>query len=286
MTYRVFVYGTLRQGEVNHSLLKQAKCLARQAWTNGVLYDTTCGYPAMVRDNEERVYGEVYEISEDQLRRLDELEGYTGNQTEDLYDRVIQTIFTDHGCYDAYVYIFEPTKASHLAKIDFGDWKCHQYIKQDQHLYFAYGSCMDDERFRSASVDHLFTKVRGCGIAKDYRLAYTRRSIDGGRADMVEADQWVEGKVYEITREALDYLFLREGVYNGIYRPAFINIEIAGKEHENVLTFLVIDKDEELAPPEHYANEILRGALHVVSDPYYERIRKELVERFQLKIDK
>ncbi|RXI97743.1 gamma-glutamylcyclotransferase [Anaerobacillus alkaliphilus] len=282
--HRVFVYGTLRQHEVNHSLLKQAMCLARQAWTNGILYDTTYGYPAMVTDKEERVYGEVYEISEDQLRRLDELEGYTGNPKEDLYDRVIQTIHTDHGRFDAYVYIFDDTKAAHLNRIDFGDWKCHQYIQQDQHLYFAYGSCMDDERFRKANVDHLFTRIRGCGIAKNYRLAYARRSNDGSRADMVEAEQWVEGKVYEITKDALDYLFFREGVYSGIYRPAFLDVEIAGKKHENVLTFLVIDKVEELAPPEHYALEILRGSKDFVSDEYYQKLVNDLKEKFNLKI--
>ncbi|WP_265416795.1 hypothetical protein [Alkalihalobacillus deserti] len=33
--HRVFVYETLRQHEASHRLLKEARCLSRQCWTNG-----------------------------------------------------------------------------------------------------------------------------------------------------------------------------------------------------------------------------------------------------------
>jgi hypothetical protein len=51
---------------------------------------------------------------------------------------------------------------------------------------------------------------------------------------------------------------------------------INGKSHKNALTFLVVDKEEEVAPPSHYAAEILRGAKGYVSDSYYQKLSDDL----------
>ncbi|WP_096200037.1 gamma-glutamylcyclotransferase family protein [Bacillus sp. FJAT-45350] len=61
---RVFVYGTLRQQEANHRLLKEARCISRQCWTNGILYDTGNGYAAMLPSPSQKVYGELYEVTD------------------------------------------------------------------------------------------------------------------------------------------------------------------------------------------------------------------------------
>lgn len=284
-TFNVFVYGTLRSHESNHHFLTEATCLARQCWTKGRLHDTGYGYPAMVSHENSRVYGELYEVTREQLKQLDLLDNYTDIKETNLYERVIQTIYTDNGTVEAYVYLFSPSQVVDLTEIMFGDWKCHQYLKQDEHHYFAYGSCMDTKRFQQADVGHLFTKVKGCGIARNYTVAYTRHFTDGGRADMIESNhKSVEGKVYEITKEALDYLFIREGVHSNIYRPAFIEIMIDDMLYTNVLTFLVIDKREELAPPEHYATEILRGSKDFVSETYYKKLQADLRQKFNMKL--
>ena len=67
----VFVYGTLRKGEVNARLLKNAACKAEQCWTNGSLFDTDYGYPAMTQSPSSRVYGELYSVTAEELERLD-----------------------------------------------------------------------------------------------------------------------------------------------------------------------------------------------------------------------
>lgn len=283
--FRVFVYGTLRQHERNHYLLKEAKCLSRQCWTLGVLYDTGCGYPAMVKNGEARVYGELYEVNEEQLEKLDWLEGFSGDAEVNHYDRITQFIYTDTETIEAYVYVYLNDEAEELQEIKFGDWKCHCLLDSDELLYFAYGSCMDIERFELAGVAHHFEKVTGCGIADNYALAYTRKSHDGGRADMIEKEgSSVEGKVYHIDKSALEYLSRREGVNAGIYRPSFIHIEINGVEYPNVLTYLVIDKEDEVAPPEHYATEILRGSKGFVSALYYQKLEDELFEKFGMRL--
>lgn len=277
---KVFVYGTLRQHESNHSLLKNARCVSRQCWTNGILYDTGFGYPALLTSANNRVYGEVYEVSDQQLKSLDVLEGYEGKGKENLYERTTQVVHTDFDTIKAYVYVYSSSNATDLNEMKLGDWKCHRYLQQNELLYFAYGSCMDDERFQLAGVKHEFERVAGCGVAKNYSLAYTRKAQDGGRADLIESAEYTEGKVYHISKEALTYLYQREGVNARIYRPAFIDLTIDGKTYLNVLTFLVVDKAEEVAPPMHYVTEILRGAKGFVSERYYQKLVGDLREKF------
>lgn len=279
----VFVYGTLRKNDINHHLLQHAICKSRQCWTYGALYDTGCGYPAMIDDATNRVYGELYEVNEEELRQLDLLEDFEEGRNDNLYDRVIKPIFTETGAFDALVYVFNEQQATNLNLIDFGDWKCHRYLQEDELLYFAYGSCMDDERFRSQGVDQLFTDVVGCGVLKHHKLSYSLNFPDGGRADMMEeVDSHVEGKVYKIGKKALDYLFDREGVHTHLYRPAFVEVEINGVVHHHVLTFFVIEKGTETPPPEHYAIEILRGAKGVVSEEYYKKLQTHLHDNLKV----
>ncbi|MGE1038564.1 gamma-glutamylcyclotransferase family protein, partial [Bacillus cereus] len=91
--HHVFVYGTLRKEQSNAHFMQDAICIADEAWTYGKLFDTNEGYPAMTYSNEEKVYGEVYEVNDDVLQKLDKLEEYTGNAESDLYDRITETIY-------------------------------------------------------------------------------------------------------------------------------------------------------------------------------------------------
>nr|WP_269448687.1 gamma-glutamylcyclotransferase [Metabacillus kandeliae] len=159
-----------------------------------------------------------------------------------------------------------------MKRVRHNDWKCHLYLQKKELLYFAYGSCMDEKRFIEHQADHHFKTVMGRGLAEGYDLAFTRRAADGGRADMIETGGTVEGKVYKIKKEALEYLFEREGVLGSVYRPAFLDIEVNGERIEDVLTFLVIDKEEEISPPQGYWNEIICGAEGCVSEEYLERL--------------
>lgn len=156
---KVFVYGTLRKHEGNHALLKSAVLIAQQAWIYGELFDTGYGYPAMKRSEQGKVYGELYEIDQAILSKLDDLEEYKADREDNLYERVEAQIFTDNGEYSGLVYI---EKKEGLGKelIPHGDWKLYQLLnkKPASIYYFAYGSCMDVERFEKAQVAHLLKK--------------------------------------------------------------------------------------------------------------------------------
>jgi gamma-glutamylcyclotransferase (GGCT)/AIG2-like uncharacterized protein YtfP/cation transport regulator ChaC len=271
----VFVYGTLRKHERNHALLKQTTLIAEQAWTLGELFDTGRGYPMVRSSSHRKVYGELYEVSEEQLTRLDELEDYQVGRNNNLYERVIQTIYTDRGEVEAFLYLSE--KACDTL-IPSGDWKIHQFLKRKPETvyYFAYGSCMDVERFHKANVGHYFENVIGAGILENYSMKYLYSTLDGGRADIIEDGGTTEGILYKAPFEAVDYLFKREGYLIGMYRATFVDVIINGTLLMDVLTFHVYEKQEEIAPPEHYATEILRGSRNRVSDSYYKSLVQQL----------
>lgn len=275
---KVFVYGTLRKGERNASPLKNATCIAEQCWTDGELYDTGYGYPAIKESKGSRVYGELYTVKEDELQRLDHLEGYIEGGNNSLYERIEQTVYTDKGPGDAYMYVASQANLLNR-KIPNGDWKEFNLLskRNETVLYFAYGSCMDLKRITEAGYAHYFQNVLGVGVLQNYTLRFTRRSLsDGmGRADIVEEGGKVDGKVYNLPIKALkEYLYGREGAPS-VYRPTFVTIDLNGKE-VHALTFVVTKKGEETAPPHWYEEEILRGARGYLSQDYITELKNHM----------
>jgi gamma-glutamylcyclotransferase (GGCT)/AIG2-like uncharacterized protein YtfP len=280
--HTVFVYGTLRRHERYHHLLQGAVLVAAQAKTHGELYDTGLGYPAMVVRDEGWVYGEVYRVTNEQLARLDELEGYKPGHPDSEYHRIQVSVETDQGPVLAYTYVYDERQTSTLTPIRLGDWKAHVMRKQEWLHYFAYGSAMDDHRLILQGVQSLFRDIVGRGVLSGYSLQFTIRSADGSRADIVEGQGVVEGKVYRIGQPAVDYLFEREGVYKGRYRPAFVDVATGDGQEVQALTFVVCDKQPEVPPPYWYAEEILRGADGTVSPQYFRKLLTDFREKFHM----
>ncbi len=280
--YTVFVYGTLRRHEQYHHLLDGAELVAAQGKTRGELYDTGLGYPAMVVRDEGWVYGEVYRVTAEQLARLDELEGYKPCEPDSEYDRILVSVETDQGPVPAYTYVYEERKTGDLTPIRLGDWKVHLMREQEGFYYFAYGSAMDDHRFILQGVQSLFRDIVGRGVLTGYSLQFTIRSADGSRADIVEGEGVVEGKVYRIGQPAVDYLFEREGVNKGRYRPTFVDVATGDGQMVQALTFVVCDKQPEIPPPYWYAEEILRGAAGTVSPQYFRKLLTDFRGKFNM----
>jgi gamma-glutamylcyclotransferase (GGCT)/AIG2-like uncharacterized protein YtfP/cation transport regulator ChaC len=274
---KVFVYGSLRRHEKYHHFLEDSIRLYEQAWIKGELFDTKKGYPAL-HNGDNLVYGEIYEISSETLKKLDDLEGYQEGREVNLFVRKEQEVNTDTGTVKALVY-YGVNQALFQETIPSGDWKVHQFIKNhpENVLYFAYGSCMDQERFQLAGVDQFFQRNLGAGHLKGYTMKYNFVVHDGGRGDIVEDGGEMEGVVYNVPKEAVDYLFKREGVVPGWYRAAFVDVKIGEALHKDVLTFIVIGKKAETCPPLHYAREILRGSLPYVSGKYHKKLKEQLM---------
>ncbi|KEP24956.1 MULTISPECIES: gamma-glutamylcyclotransferase [Bacillus] len=267
----LFVYGTLLKHEEHHeAYMKESSPLAKSAWINGRLYDTGAGYPACILAGKSTVYGELYEVTAETLNKLDAL--------EEGYDKQEMDVMTDQGPKAAVAYTLSEQKASGLKEIESGSWKEYRLWQRKplSFYYFAYGSCMDDARFKLAKVDHYFKRIVGGGALDRFTTRFTLVRPDGSRADMVEDGGETEGVLYEVPFDAIRYLYKREGVYEGTYRPAFVDVKMGDQVYEDCLTFLVLQKSEEIAPPGHYRSEIEKGADLYLSEAFRKKIRSHM----------
>jgi gamma-glutamylcyclotransferase (GGCT)/AIG2-like uncharacterized protein YtfP len=144
MHHRVFVYGTLLSGEVNHHLLAGALLLGSHRTAPCFTLVDLGAYPGLARGGTTAVLGEIYQIDAMGLRRLDALEDYPR-----LYDR--RLIPSPFG--STWVYLYRGERLGR-AVIQGGDWR-------------AYAA--DPDSYRAAGV-------RGTRDAKNRRP--WRRAID------------------------------------------------------------------------------------------------------------
>jgi gamma-glutamylaminecyclotransferase len=113
MRHRVFVYGTLLRGEVNHYLLAGAEFLGpHRTDACYTLYDLGA-YPGLSRGGRTAVTGEVYRVDEAGMRQLDRLEDYPR-----LYDRLL--IPSAYG--RAWIYVYRG-RLNDRPVIPSGDWR-------------------------------------------------------------------------------------------------------------------------------------------------------------------
>ncbi|HWO98118.1 MAG TPA: gamma-glutamylcyclotransferase [Bacillus sp. (in: firmicutes)] len=122
----LFVYGTLRYGQQNHFYLQNSTCIERHCWINSALFDTGLGYPAIKKSADNKTFGELYRVSKNLLKDIDELEDYYGPGKDNMYNRVREKVMTTHTSYDAFVYVIDPAKEHLLkTKIQDGDWNSY-----------------------------------------------------------------------------------------------------------------------------------------------------------------
>jgi len=118
---RVFVYGTLRRGEVNDiNLLAPPPVFLANASLDGTLYPLGW-YPGLVLGGPGRVVGEVYAISPALEIRLDEIEGLLPEPTGEYLKRTVQ-VDVESGSLDCFVYEIAPALVGNLVPLAEGDW--------------------------------------------------------------------------------------------------------------------------------------------------------------------
>ncbi len=131
---RIFVYGTLKEGEWGHRNLLGAKKICAGVSTYGVMtFSGGLGtFPYLYPEEVCRVYGEIYEINETILRNLDRYEGVGSGH----YRRVV----ADTGLGQAWIYICgedRDFKDEDLV-IEYGRWsgsaRAVRYVTLRQHF--------------------------------------------------------------------------------------------------------------------------------------------------------
>lgn len=92
----VFVYGTLKQGYGNNRLLQNADFIG-DAVTVEKYRMLHGGFPIVLDDQQKfQIHGELYRVTDHQLRNCDSLEGYHGEGRHNMYDRKTIKVRTAH----------------------------------------------------------------------------------------------------------------------------------------------------------------------------------------------
>ena len=116
----VFVYGSLRKGFTNNHILEGARFRGvAKTYENNFQMRAFCyGYPAVsLKKNGSAILGEVYEVSDWGLARLDRLEGHPH-----FYRRKLVSVkFGNNRSAEAYIYLL-PAKDNRGEVIESGDW--------------------------------------------------------------------------------------------------------------------------------------------------------------------
>lgn len=116
---KIAVYGTLKKGYGNHSLISGSKFLG-ETKTEKIydIYDLG-PFPGVKRNGSTAVTVEVYEVDNVTAKRVDILEGYIeSNPSQGLYDK--EVCKTEFGDAEIYIYNGEPNSEN---KIENGEWK-------------------------------------------------------------------------------------------------------------------------------------------------------------------
>ncbi|WP_425617613.1 gamma-glutamylcyclotransferase [Anatilimnocola sp. NA78] len=125
----VFVYGTLRRGgsRAIPDRFPAAKFLGK-ARVTGHLFDLQAAgdhYPGLLLDeNGTAVFGEVYEVDEKTLRRLDAIEGDSGDPGSSLFSRTATVAYSQTAGqrWDCFAYEFNRLRHPYQRLIRGGDW--------------------------------------------------------------------------------------------------------------------------------------------------------------------
>jgi gamma-glutamylaminecyclotransferase len=96
--HRVFVYGTLKSGQRNFHYLQQAEFVGEFVTEPIYSMHSFDTYPAVCLPGQHAIQGEIYRVSDEGFRLLDELERYP-----EYYQRIV--ISTNSG--DAWMYVVE-----------------------------------------------------------------------------------------------------------------------------------------------------------------------------------
>jgi len=112
---RIFIYGTLRQGESNHGQLEGARFVGPARTAARYTLVDLVDYPALVDGGTDAVRGELYEVGALHLERLDAFEEHP-----DVYVR--SEIEMADGA-RTFAYLLPRERAGKAPRIPGGDWK-------------------------------------------------------------------------------------------------------------------------------------------------------------------
>lgn len=129
-TNAVFVYGTLRRGGSNHFRMEGSDFLGGGEIAGSIYmidWNPQLTYPALVVDDLGKVRGELYRVSDAQLKALDLFEGIgVDSWRNDEYRRVETVVKLDDGT-ESSAWVWEwNSSVQNAIRLEDGDWLFHE----------------------------------------------------------------------------------------------------------------------------------------------------------------
>jgi gamma-glutamylcyclotransferase (GGCT)/AIG2-like uncharacterized protein YtfP len=127
--HKVFVYGSLLSGLGNHRLLEGSTLVGNTVTPPEFTMLDLGAFPGVIHvvEGGTPIMGEVYEVTDETLNRLDRLEGYNSFEpTHGLYNRM--EIPTEFG--EAFIYTYNNMYGrSVIHPVENGDWRTYHNRK-------------------------------------------------------------------------------------------------------------------------------------------------------------
>jgi gamma-glutamylcyclotransferase (GGCT)/AIG2-like uncharacterized protein YtfP len=252
----LFAYGSLRYGfELNH-FLKESRFVGYGFAEGFEMYDLG-SYPGVVK-GDGIIWGEVYEINEDLLKTLDEVEDYKGKE-DDLYTRYKTRVFFDqkrkYYLDGVYIYVYNQD-ISYRDKIESGDYSA--YVGMPRVInYFAYAENTNIKILKERGVEKILKEINA--ILYGYSIIFNIKCKYGYCANLKEDPNGkVCGYIYLMNEDDLNSLDKAEEHLIKYFRETFKVVDENGKEY--FASAYVSDYKEGIGTPkEEYLNAIKGG---------------------------
>lgn len=168
---RVFVYGTLLKGLERNAALSTSYYLG-PALINAALYDL--GHFPGIKDGDEPVVGELYEVDAATLKQLDQIEGYIESEPSvSLYRRgtIPVQCFSEGQYLEAFTYYYaHPIDEQKI--IPHGDYRRYRLeLQGEQQWLIAYGSNLSTQRLEQRVGQPLDATI---GLIEGYDLIFNK----------------------------------------------------------------------------------------------------------------
>ncbi|MEM0362530.1 MAG: gamma-glutamylcyclotransferase [Sulfolobaceae archaeon] len=252
----IFVYGSLRYGFELHHIIAKSRFVGLGYIEGYEMYDLG-NYPGVIK-GDGIVWGEVYEIDDNLIKFLDEVEDYKGSP-DDLYIRNKTRVYFDqrrkYYLDDVYFYIYnrEVNGREKIENGDYSTWSGMPIIVN----YFAYAENTNEKVLRQRGVENIIDEIPA--YLKGYKMIFNIPCKYGYCANLIEDQNGkICGYLQKVFLHTLNSLDKAEQHLVKYMREI---VKVYDKNDKEYFAFIYVSdyKENAKSPSREYVNIIKEG---------------------------